>query len=584
MFNLFILLLERVGLIIIIAYLLMNTSHFKTMMGEREKWRSQWQLLIIFGLFAITSNFTGIEIKDGQIISSNIYYHLNSEASMANTRVLTIGASGLIGGPYVALFVGIISGLSRMYIGGADAYTYLISSIIIGLTSGFIGHLAIKNHRYPTVLQGAVIGIINEAIQMLCILIFSEDTTAAIELVQLISLPMILINSIGTAIFLSIILSTLKQEEQARAVQTHDVLQIANETLPYFRAGLNEASAKRVAEVILPLMNVSAVAITNKKDILTHVGAGSDHHIAKKEIITNLSKEVIRSGQLKEAETKEGIGCNHDNCPLEAAIVIPLYTNHNVVGTLKFYFKDKHDVTNSTKQLARGLAEIFSSQLELGKAETQSKLLRDAEIKSLQAQVNPHFFFNAINTISALVRIDSEKARKLLLQLSQFFRSNLQGARNNTITLEKELQQVEAYLSLEQARFPNRFHIDYHIDKQYHHILIPPFIIQILVENAIKHAFKNRKANNHITVTASQHDDAIQLTVTDNGQGIPKERIPLLGQISVNSETGTGSGLENLNRRLIGLYGPTSQLSITSTNKGTRVSCMIPYHEQKEDI
>ncbi|MDU6180211.1 MAG: ATP-binding protein, partial [Staphylococcus lugdunensis] len=108
--------------------------------------------------------------------------------------------------------------------------------------------------------------------------------------------------------------------------------------------------------------------------------------------------------------------------------------------------------------------------------------------------------------------------------------------------------------------------------------------IQILVENAIKHAFKNRKANNHITVTASQHDDAIQLTVTDNGQGIPKERIPLLGQISVNSETGTGSGLENLNRRLIGLYGPTSQLSITSTNKGTRVSCMIPYHEQKEDI
>lgn len=101
---------------------------------------------------------------------------------------------------------------------------------------------------------------------------------------------------------------------------------------------------------------------------------------------------MIRSGQLKEAESKEGIGCNHDNCPLEAAIVIPLYTNHNVVGTLKFYFKDKHDVTNSTKQLARGLAEIFSSQLELGKAETQSKLLRDAEIKSLQAQVNPHFF------------------------------------------------------------------------------------------------------------------------------------------------------------------------------------------------
>ncbi|WP_186318575.1 histidine kinase, partial [Dermacoccus nishinomiyaensis] len=79
----------------------------------------------------------------------------------------------------------------------------------------------------------------------------------------------------------------------------------------------------------------------------------------------------------------------------------------------------------SDKQMASGLAEIFSSQIELGQAEMQSALLRDAEIKSLQAQVNPHFFFNAINTISAMIRINSEKARDLLLQLSQFFRSNL---------------------------------------------------------------------------------------------------------------------------------------------------------------
>ena len=173
----------------------------------------------------------------------------------------------------------------------------------------------------------------------------------------------------------------------------------------------------------------------------------------QKAIITDLSKDVIKTGQLKEAHSKEEIGCNNPNCTLTSAIVIPLMINQEVAGTLKFYFTNEYDNTTSTKQLARGLADIFSSQLELGQAEMQSKLLKDAEIKSLQAQVNPHFFFNAINTISALVRIDSEKARKLLLQLSQFFRSNLQGARNNTITLEKELQQVEAYLALEQARF-----------------------------------------------------------------------------------------------------------------------------------
>ena len=148
-------------------------------------------------------------------------------------------------------------------------------------------------------------------------------------------------------------------------------------------------------------------------------------------------KRSHKNGSFKEAHSKEEIGCNNPNCSLTSAIVIPLMINQEVAGTLKFYFTNEYENTTSTKQLARGLADIFSSQLELGQAEMQSKLLKDAEIKSLQAQVNPHFFFNAINTISALVRIDSEKARKLLLQLSQFFRSNLQGARNNTITLEK---------------------------------------------------------------------------------------------------------------------------------------------------
>lgn len=418
MFNLFILLLERVGLIILLAYILMNINHFKTMMSQRDQWRSMCQLIIIFGIFAMISNFTGVEIEQGHIVSGNIYYHLNSDASMANTRVLTIGVSGLIGGPWVAIIVGIISGLCRLFIGGADAYTYLISSIVIAIISGYFGHQAIKQNTYPSITKGAMIGAIAEIIQMGCILLFTNDIHHAVILVSFIALPMIIINSLETAIFLTIILSTIKQEEQMRAVQTHDVLQLANETLPYFRSALNEKSAKQAAEIILRLMQVSAVAITNKKDILTHIGARSDHHVTSKEIITDLSKEVTQSGHLKVAHSREEIGCHHTNCPLEATIVVPLYTHNKVAGTLKFYFTEQNHISTSDQQLAQGLAKIFSSQLELGEAEMQGRLLRDAEIKSLQAQVNPHFFFNAVNTISALVRIDSEKARRLLIQLS----------------------------------------------------------------------------------------------------------------------------------------------------------------------
>ena len=110
-------------------------------------------------------------------------------------------------------------------------------------------------------------------------------------------------------------------------------------------------------------------------------------------------------------------------------------------------------------------------------------------------------------------------------------------------------------MALEQARFPDRFTIQYHIDSSCKHVLIPPFVIQILVENAIKHAFKHRRKDNIIDVVAHHDNEELTLTVRDNGSGIDDDKLPLIGQMSVDSETGTGSALENLNRRLIGLYG-----------------------------
>lgn len=575
MLSLFILLLERVGLIILIAYLLMNVPYFKKVMTKREKGATQLQLLLIFGLFAVISNFTGVEIKNNQIISSEIFYKLSDDTSLANTRILIISVAGLVGGPYVGIGGGVISGLSRYFMGGEAAYTYIISSVVVGIIAGYVGHRSLRENRYPTIVQGVIIGAVLEMIQMLCIILFSPDKASSFELVQFIALPMISINSLGSAIFLSIILSTLQQEERMRAVQTHDVLAVANQTLPYFRAGLTQESATEAAAIIKDLLKLSAVSITNKTDILAHVGAGSDHHVPQKKIITDLSKDVIRLGEVKEAHSKEEIGCTHPNCPLDGAIVIPLYAENQIAGTLKFYFTDNRKMTYVERQLAEGLGNIFSSQIELGRAELQSKLLKEAEIKSLQAQVNPHFFFNAINTISALVRVDSERARELLLSLSHFFRSNLQGARTPTITVEKELQQVQAYLALEQARFPDRFNIHFEVEDNCLQEYVPPFLIQILVENAIKHAFSNRKKGNDIDVRVRKAH-CLYIEVKDNGFGISADKRKLIGQSLVHSESGTGSALENLNRRLTGLFGEKAQLQFETAVTGTRFYAELP--------
>lgn len=574
--------LERGGLIIILAYLLINIPRFQHLISERERWNVKVQLVFIFGLFAVISNFTGVEIAENEIIIDQLFSRLAPNSSLANTRVLTIGASGLIGGPFVGFFVGLASGIIRFWQGGADPHTYLISSLLIGLLSGFYGKKFIQNDTFPSIKEGAAVGALMEAVQMICIVVFGSNFQDALGVAQFVSVPMMLTNSIGTAMFLSILDTARRQEEQTRAVQTHDVLQLANETLPYFRSGFDEESALKAAEIIRRFTKVDAVSITNQHSILAHVGAASDHHKPSKKILTALSKEVIHTGETTEAHSQEEIGCNHAGCPLAAAIVIPLNIQGEIGGTLKFYFTDENKLTFVERQWAEGLGSIFSSQLELGQAETEARLLQDAEIKSLQAQVNPHFLFNTLNTISALIRIDSEKARSLLMQLSRFFRSNLQGTRTNLLPLSKELEHVEAYQELEQARFPKRVEVQTTIEDGLKDALVPPFLIQVLVENAFKHAFGNRKTSNKVLVYVARQEDQVTIQVKDNGHGIDPDKMPYLGNEVVSSESGTGSALENLNRRLISLFGQRSKLQFDSNAEGTSVVCTFPI-KMKED-
>lgn len=578
MLELFILMIERLGLIILIGYILIQSDLFTNILFHRKTWQKQLLLILIFSVFAIISNVNGVEVQNGQVIYRPLFAPLAEGSSLANTRALTIGISGIIGGPFVGTMVGIISSIYRYYIGGLDAFVYVISSIFIGVMSGMIGQKFMKHNRLPDPMAGAVIASGFELIQMGLILFFSSDFNQALPLVQFIILPMTLINSIGMAIFLSYIHSVQKKQLIDRAIQTHDVLLLANATLPHFRKGLDIESCTRAAHEIMNYMQVSAVSITNKDKILAHVGVGSDHHIPGTPLRTELSKSVLDKEKLVIAQTKKQIGCHHDGCPLNAAIVVPLITKRGIVGTLKLYFTDSRELTFVEKNIAEGLGNIFSTQIDLGTSELEAKFLQDAEIKSLQAQVNPHFFFNAINTISALIRIDSEKARHLLIQLSEFFRANLVGSRSSLIPLEKELEHVKAYQSLEQARFPDRYEVKLQVDEQLAKFLIPPFTLQILIENAFKHAFKHRKSGNIIVVDVYEEADRIHLLVEDNGFGIDEAIEPYVGKQEITSENtkGTGSALVNLNKRLVHLFDEESQLQVTSSPSGTMIHCSIP--------
>ncbi|MGT2729531.1 LytS/YhcK type 5TM receptor domain-containing protein [Streptococcus phocae subsp. salmonis] len=584
MISLLLPLLERVGLIILLANLLMISPFYKKLMYNRQPIKVRLILIFTFSIFAIISNFTGVLVSEQLSVDNGGLFNLASHTSIANTRTLTIGMSGLIGGPFVGFFVGLISGSVRWMQGGSAPYTYFISSLLIGFLSGLVGKISLKNNRYPQVWQGSLCGALMEIIQMLCILFFLPDKDQAWSLIQTIAVPMVLVNALGTGIFLSIILETLRQEESMKAIQTHDVLELANKTLPYFRQGLTEGSAQKAAIEIKKFMRVSAVSVTSRHSILAHVGAGSDHHIPTRKIITDLSRQAIETGEIHVVKHKSQIGCSNPNCPLEAAIVVPLFVKGGVVGSFKLYFAEAESLTHVEEQLASGLGNIFASQIELGQMDLQQGLLKDAEIKSLQAQVNPHFLFNAINTISALMRIDAEKARHLLLQLGNYFRANINSTRHNLVTIETELKHLEAYLTIEQARFPNRYDVMIDITDELKGFAIPPFVIQVLVENALKHAFTGRKKNNKVWVTARQQQGFLDLRVKDNGHGIDVDKLTLLGKTAVTSKNGTGSALENLNKRLLSLYGDKASFEISSSPKGAMFELRIPLSKLEEEV
>ncbi|WP_267202252.1 sensor histidine kinase [Limosilactobacillus kribbianus] len=574
MFYLSILMIERVGFIVMLAFLLVNIPAFRRLLFA-DSWLVKVQLTFIFAIFALIANFTGIEIDpSNQLHNKIILTTIAPDYSIVNARILAVSVAGIIGGPWVGGSVGLIAGMHRVILGGMapEAWFYVPSSVLIGLLSGYLYNDRRNPMTVMTPWHGFLVGLIMETIQMIFIFLFSPTGWT---LVHYIALPMILINSIGTSIFLSIIAMYLRQEEDTRATQTHSVLQLTKETLPFLRNGLNMTSAQQVVEAIMHHTNFDAVSITDRQTILAHVGAGSDHHIPGKMMLTHLSETVIRSGQVHVARTREEIGCTHQDCPLEAAIVVPLRIKDRVIGTLKMYYTQSWRLTPVEIQLGTGLGEIFANQIALGQAEVQAKLVRDAEIKSLQAQVNPHFFFNAINTISAMMRIDAEKARQLLLQLSTYFRSNLVGARATQITLAQEREQVNAYLSLEQTRFPGRYLVNFNSEVD-DNVLLPPFTIQVLVENALKHAFGKRRHGNVVNVNLKQKGDRLLIAVADNGTGIDPNILVKLGQTAVPSAHGTGTALQNLNQRLIGLYDKSSQLDFATGKNGTTVTISIP--------
>jgi len=570
MFELLITMAERLGIIVTIAFLLTRLPFFRNMV-HREQFdrRQQLTAMLFFGFFGIIGTYAGVTLSAANLQFDRWATELSHDEAIANFRVIGAVLGGLLGGYRVGIGAGIIAGVHRFTLGGFTAVSCGLATMVAGIISGM-------NRKPATRKSAFLIGAFAEAVQMLVILLLASPFEQARTLVEIIGVPMILSNGIGCVLFLIIIQSVINEEEKIRAMQAQKTLNIANQTLSYLRSGLNPDAAKAVCQIIHRQMKTTAVAITDVTEVLSHVGAGSDDYKLGDPIQSPETLDTIRTGNIL-------VSTQDVNCPLGAKVIAPLKQHGQTIGTLTFYFQTEKEITNVIMELISGLSSLMSNQLEFAYAERAHQLAKEAEIKALQAQINPHFLFNTLSLIVSMIRIDPEKARKLMVSLSHFLRQNLTVTTSSTTTLEQEMKHVKAYLEIEKARHVHKLEVIYDIDERTLSRRLPPLTLQPLVENAMKHGFKNKVNECLIKITLQAKNNATHITVEDNGQGMSQERIANIGSTLLESGDGSGLALYNVNRRLIMMFGEMARLQIESEpDQGTAISFTIPHTEGNE--
>ena len=191
------------------------------------------------------------------------------------------------------------------------------------------------------------------------------------------------------------------------------------------------------------------------------------------------------------------------------------------------------------------------------------------EIDFLQAQITPHFLYNSLNAVVGLSYTDTEKLRELIVNLSTYLRAKFMFlSENGVIPFERELELIEAYLAIEVVRFSGQFRVDYEIEEGFH-CMLPPLILQPIVENAVRHGLATIATGGRILISASMTEQGAKIVVDDNGAGMETDRLRAL------QEGRTGRvGMQNVNRRLFMIYGQKLQIE-SELGVGTRVTLLI---------
>ena len=553
-FTLVLQLLQQMCVFLVIAWLMSKTRLFIPLMQVTVRLPHKLLCYVTFSIFCILGTYFGLHIED----------------SIANTRAVGAVMGGLLGGPVVGGLVGLTGGLHRYSLGGMTALSCMLSTFTEGLLGGLMHSYLLKRGRPDRVFSPLTAGgvtLVAELVQMAIILLIARPYQDALHLVKNIAAPMMVANTVGAAMFMRILLDKRAMFEKYTSAFSATALKLAAETEGILRQGFNEENSMKVAQVLYRELDIGAVAITDREKLLAFTGTGDDHHLPGTQIASGYTWRAIESGEVVYADGNEvPYRCSlHDNCKLGSTLVIPLRgENQRVIGTIKLYEPRNRLFSSINRTLGEGIAQLLSAQILAGQFERQKALLVQSEIKLLHAQVNPHFLFNALNTLVAVIRHDSTQAAQLVQYLSTFFRKNLKRP-GDVVTLANELEHVNAYLQIELARFRSQLRVELRVPASLAQQRLPAFTLQPIVENAIKHGTSQLLETGVIAIDARTEGQHLLLIVEDNA-----------GLYQPGSD-GSGLGMSLVDKRLRGRFGDDCGISVScEPERYTRITLRLP--------
>ncbi|PSW63766.1 sensor histidine kinase [Photobacterium kishitanii] len=533
---------ERAALMLMTLFLLTRTQLFQSIVKKTHRRPVETATISsLFILFAVFSTYTG----------------LNVDGSLVNVRIIAVLSGGIIFGPWIGIPAGIIAGIHRYLIDvdGPTSVACLITSIFAGLLATWIHCKCVKKNY---ALLGILAGMCCEMLTMVLIVVLSHNKVQAYNIVSHISFPMI-VGTLSIGLIIKLVQDLDEEKDLIAAQQAKLALDIANKTLPYFRINTRHALQK-VCSIIRFYTGADAVAITNTQDVRAYVGRGEEQFLDAHHKISQMTRQAVESGE-------QIISNNLNVHNFHSLLIIPLWENGEVSGTLKIFYCQPDRIRMSLREMAIGLSQIISTQMEVSRIEQLKQMASKAEFSALQSKINPHFLFNALNAISTLIRIRPDDARLLIANLADFLRYNLERD-VELIDIQEEIQQVRDYVAIEQARFGPKLEVVFDIDDV--HPRVPCLLIQPLVENAILHGIQPSRVAGKVLISVKKSVGNVVITITDTGVGIDQQTIDKLYQGKIDSHR---IGLNNVHQRLLLLFG--DGLHIRRLEQGTTMKFYV---------